>query len=47
MPRPKSYSASVDQHELARVFALDLARARADSFDKCYREIARLLHALA
>lgn len=46
MPRPKSYSASVDQPELARHFDLGLARTRSDSFDKCYREITRLLRAL-
>ena len=46
MPRRRSYSPSADQPALARVFDLELARARSDSFDKCYREITRLLHAL-
>jgi len=40
------YSPSVDQKELARHFDLDLARRRSDSFDKCYREICRLLRDL-
>jgi hypothetical protein len=46
MPRPKTYSASVDQLHLARAFDMNLARSRSDSFDKCYREITRLLKAL-
>ena len=47
MPRRRSYSPSADQPDLTRIFDLSLARARSDSFDKCYREITRLLHALA
>jgi hypothetical protein len=46
MPRPKTYSASVDQVHLARAFDMSLARSRSDSFDKCYREITRLLKML-
>jgi len=46
-PRSQGYSAPVDQPALARLFDLEMARARSDSFDKCYREISRLLHALA
>jgi hypothetical protein len=38
----RSYVEALDQPALAARFDLDLAR-RADSFDKCYREISRLL----
>lgn len=47
MTRPTVYSPSVDQPALARIFDLEMARARSDSFDKCYREISRLLRTLA
>lgn len=40
------YSETADQAALTAVFDLDLAR-RADSFDKCYREITDLLTILA
>jgi hypothetical protein len=42
----RTYRATVDQVVMARHFDLDLARQRSDSFDKCYREITRLLRAL-
>jgi len=38
----ESYSEASGQPALARVFDLNAAR-RADSFDKCVREISRLL----
>jgi hypothetical protein len=40
-----AYSANVDQASLTNLFDLDLAR-RAPSFDKCYREVIRLLQTL-
>jgi hypothetical protein len=46
MPRPKSYSPSVDQAPLARIFNIERARSRCDSFSKLYREVSRLLQAL-
>lgn len=42
MEGTRQYSETLDQAALAAVFDLDAAR-RADSFDKCYREIRRLL----
>jgi hypothetical protein len=39
----RKYSEPVDQPELSRVFDLDMARAGSDSFDKLWREAARLL----
>ena len=45
MPRIRKYSETVDQPALTRVFDIEAAR-RADSFDKCYREIVRLLKVL-
>ena len=46
MQGDRTYSATVDQSALAQVF--DLARARrADSFDKCYREVSRMLNQAA
>jgi hypothetical protein len=44
MPAGQSYRETLDQPALAARFNLDAAR-RADSFDKCFREIARLLAA--
>ena len=46
MPRIRKYSETVDQPALTSVFDIQAAR-RADSFDKCYREICRLLAVLA
>ena len=43
--RDGAYSATVDQASLTGVFSFDLAR-RAPSFDKCYREVIRLLETL-
>jgi hypothetical protein len=45
MPRGQGYSESSDQPALTSIFDMDAAR-RADSFDKCYREILRLLKLL-
>jgi hypothetical protein len=45
MPRNRPYAETTDQPALSAVF--DMAQAReADSFDKCYREIAATLQAL-
>lgn len=41
----QSYSATTDQPAFAALFDLETAR-RADSFDKCYREIVQLLNKL-
>jgi hypothetical protein len=46
MPRVRKYSETVDQPTLTSVFDMQAARRRADSFDKCYREIVRLLTVL-
>lgn len=43
--REGAYSPSVDQSSLAAHFSLDLGR-RAPSFDKCCRDVTRLLEAL-
>ena len=45
MPRNSPYNATVDQPALTSVCDMEAAR-RTDSFDKCYREIVRLLTAL-
>ena len=42
MPRGLAYSESSDQPALTAIFDMNAAR-RASSFDKCHREIARLL----
>ncbi|MFN8556060.1 MAG: DUF4276 family protein [Dehalococcoidia bacterium] len=47
LPPGRSYRPTVDQPGLTAAFDLDLARRRSDSFDKCVREIARLLRAVA
>jgi hypothetical protein len=46
MPKNRPYSETIDQPALTSVFDMQAAR-RADSFDKCYREIVRLLTVLA
>jgi hypothetical protein len=46
MPRNRKYVETADQAALTAVFDFNLARQRSDSFDKCYREITRLLTAL-
>ncbi|NNN06129.1 MAG: DUF4276 family protein [Elusimicrobia bacterium] len=45
MPPDRAYSETADQPALAELFDLNAAR-RADSFDKCYREIVKLLKTL-
>jgi hypothetical protein len=45
MPRNRRYGETADQAALTSVFNIQAAR-RADSFDKCYREIVRLLTVL-
>jgi hypothetical protein len=45
MPQSRRYAETIDHPALTAVFDLQAAR-RADSFDKCYREIVRLLTAL-
>jgi hypothetical protein len=45
MPRGQSYAESSDQPALAAVFDLSAAR-RAESFDKCHREVVRLVTVL-
>ncbi len=42
MPHGQSYAESSDQPALTAVFDMNAAR-RADSFDKCHREVVRLL----
>jgi hypothetical protein len=46
LPRNRRYSETTDQAALTSVFDMEAAR-RADSFDKCYREIVRLLTVLS
>jgi hypothetical protein len=46
MPRNRPYSETDDQPDLSRVFDMQLARKRSNSFDKCYREIVGLLNAV-
>lgn len=43
MPRGNPYKETAHQAALTRVFDMQLARRRSDSFDKCWREIERLL----
>ncbi len=45
MPPGRSYRETTDQPSLTAVFDMNAAR-RADSFDKCYREVTRLLQQL-
>lgn len=45
MPRGSRYSETTDQPALTEVFDMNMAK-RADSFDKCYREIIGLLQLL-
>lgn len=47
MPRHRKYTETADQPALAASFDLDLARTRSPSFDKCCREIERLLRSLS
>jgi hypothetical protein len=45
MPAGHSYKETTDQPSLTAVFDISAAR-RADSFDKCYREVTRILQQL-
>ena len=45
MPSGKTYSVTQDQPALTALFDIEQAR-KADSFDKCYRDIVRLLEKL-
>jgi len=47
MPSGRAYSPTADQPAFAAAFSLEIARAGSDSFDKCWREVTRLLAALA
>lgn len=47
MPPNNPYSETVDQAALTSLFDLQLARTRSNSFDKCYREISRILDQMA
>jgi hypothetical protein len=44
MTRGRRYLAVDDQVTFAETFDLNIARQRCASFDKCYREVERLLH---
>ena len=46
MPPTRKYTETTDQSALTDLFDLDQARQRSNSFDKCYREIERLLRVL-
>jgi hypothetical protein len=46
MTRGRRYLAVDDQVTFAEKFDLNDARQRCPSFDKCYREVERLLHAM-
>jgi primosomal protein N'' len=41
--KDRIYSPVPDQAKLTAKFDMDLARRNSDSFDKCWREIERLL----
>jgi len=43
MKGSRSYSQRIDQPALTAVFDMELARKRSNSFEKCYREVQRLL----
>lgn len=43
MPPQDSYSETTDQAALTAKFDMETARRRSDSFDKCYREVRKLL----
>jgi len=47
MPAGRAYSPTADQPAFAAGFSLEAARAESDSFDKCWREVTRLLAAIA
>jgi len=46
MPRGASYTETEDQPAFTDRFDFDQARSRSDSFDKCFRDIARMLRHL-
>lgn len=43
MPQNRTYAPTLDQPALAGIFDMNMARRGSDSFDKCYREVVRLL----
>ena len=45
MPNGVSYSETDDQPAFTAIFDMAAAR-RADSFDKCYRDVSKMLRAL-
>ena len=45
MPRGTSYSETADQAAFTAIFDMEVAR-RADSFDKCFRDISKMLREL-
>jgi hypothetical protein len=45
MEGTRAYSEVLDQPALTATFDIELARKRSDSFDKCWREVVRLLQA--
>ena len=46
LPRGRKHSPTTDQTPLTAVFDLDLAFGRSDSFNKCVREVERLVRAI-
>ncbi len=46
MPPNRKYTETADQPALTALFDLDVGRAGSPSFDKCYREIERLIQRL-
>jgi hypothetical protein len=47
MPRGAAYSEVDDQPAFTEVFDLDAAKSACPSFDKCHRELTRLLQTVA
>jgi Domain of unknown function (DUF4276) len=47
MPKARRYAETVDQPRLTSIFDLQTARTSAPSFDKCWREIERLIEEAA
>jgi hypothetical protein len=43
MPSTLSYSPTADQPSFTATFDMEVARGGSDSFDKCWREVERLL----
>lgn len=46
MPAERAYSETADQPAFTTLFDMQMARVRSTSFDKCYREISRLVRAV-